>query len=477
MVAEGTQSSTAILSRSDGILLQELPFAIELKKFVVEYYSTGMPKIFASDIVILDKETGEKIPTRVEVNHPASHRGIEIYQSSFDDGGSTMRLRAVAMDGKTSGFDLQGTVGGSVPIPGGRPAGGDALTVEFTGLRVINVENFGAEAASGADARKVDLRTTMDANMGAANKTAVKKDLKNVGPSFSYKLRDAAGQAREFNNYMAPVDMGDGVPVFLLGMRGSPAESFRYLRVPADAKGSLDEFLRLRAALQEPRLRELAVKRYAAKVVDAKRPDLTEQLSASAARALSLFAGAGTAATSEPAVAGLQAVADFIEANVPESERDKAGEVLIRMLNGTIFELALIARERAGLPALLPDAQSQAFMTQAVLALSDVPLYTAPFVLQLTDFTQVQASVFQVARAPGKAVVYLGCGLLILGVFGMLYIRERRLWIWLITQEVAGPPQSGGSLVMMALSTNRKTMDADHEFERLKLRLLGLKEN
>jgi cytochrome c biogenesis protein len=59
-VAEGTQSSTAVLNQSDGILLQDLPFSIELKKFIVEYYSTGMPKLFASEIVIHDKETGER---------------------------------------------------------------------------------------------------------------------------------------------------------------------------------------------------------------------------------------------------------------------------------------------------------------------------------------------------------------------------------------------------------------------------------
>ena len=52
-------------------------------------------------------------------------------------------------------------------------------------------------------------------------------------------------------------------------------------------------------------------------------------------------------------------------------------------------------------------------------------------VFELNDFKQVQASVFQVTRAPGKTLVYLGCALLIVGVFAMLYIRERRLWIWL----------------------------------------------
>jgi cytochrome c biogenesis protein len=62
----------------------------------------------------------------------------------------------------------------------------------------------------------------------------------------------------------------------------------------------------------------------------------------------------------------------------------------------------------------------------------------------------VQASVFQVARAPGKNIVYLGCALLILGVFAMLYVRERRLWVWLA-------PQDTGAQATMALSTNRKT--------------------
>ena len=51
--------------------------------------------------------------------------------------------------------------------------------------------------------------------------------------------------------------------------------------------------------------------------------------------------------------------------------------------------------------------------------------------MMMTDFKQVQASVFQVARAPGKNIVYLGCLLLIVGIFAMLYVRERRLWVWL----------------------------------------------
>lgn len=464
LVTEGTRSSTAILSQSDGILLQELPFAVELKKFIVEYYSTGMPKLFASDIIIHDIHTGEKIPARVEVNHPVSYKGVEIFQSSFDDGGSSVKLKAVPMNAATKPFEIEGVIGGSSQLTNGN----EKLTIEYTGLRVINVENFAGNGASSVDVRKVDLRESIDARLGAANKSVTKKELRNVGPSISYKLRDAAGQAREFNNYMLPVDMGDGAPVFLMGLRDSPAEPFRYLRIPADEKGSSDEFFRLRAALADSAVRELAVQRYVARAVDVSRPDLIKPLTASTSRALALFAGAEPSRDGK-AASGLQAIADFMEANVPESERAKAGDVLIRILNGALFELAQVTRERAGLKPFESNEKTQAFMTQAVLALSDAQAYPAPMLLQLADFTQVQASVFQVARAPGKKIVYLGCALLILGVFAMLYIRERRLWVWLA-------PRDGKATATMALSSNRKTMDGDHEFEQLKSRLIGIKE-
>jgi len=467
MVAEGTQSHTAVLNQSDGILLQDLPFAIELKKFIVEHYSTGMPKLFASEIVIHDRETGEKIPARVEVNHPARHRGIEIYQSSFDDGGSSVKLTAVPMNGSGKGFDIEGAIGATSQLARVGD-GAEKMTLEYTGLRVINVENFSDVNKAGVDPRKVDLRSSIETRLGAANKTATKKELRNVGPSITYKLRDAAGQAREFHNYMLPVDMGDGVPVFLLGMRESTAESFRYLRAPADDKGELDGFVRLRSALADPAMRQQAVQRYAASATDPARPELAQQLGASAAQALALFAGESVNADKpgEKAGGGLQAVSDYLESRVPAAERTRAGEVVVRILAGVLFELNQLSRERAGLQPLEPSDATQAFMAQAVLALSDVHLYPAPMAFKLKDFTQVQASVFQVARAPGRNIVYLGCALLIIGIFAMLYVRERRLWVWL-------SPRADGSDATLALSSNRQTMEVDREFAVLRSKLLA----
>ncbi|HEY1229877.1 MAG TPA: cytochrome c biogenesis protein ResB, partial [Ramlibacter sp.] len=385
-------------------------------------------------------------------------RGVEIYQSSFDDGGSSVTLAAVPLNGETRPFDVQGTIGGSTQLSRGGDKG-EKLTLEYSGLRVINVENLGDPASSGTDARKVDLGQ----HLGAANKSQTKKGLRNVGPSVSYKLRDAAGQAREFNNYMLPIDMGDGVPVFLLGMRESPADQFRYLRIPADDKGSIDGFVRLKAALADPALRSEAVRRYAAKATDPSRPAVTEQLAASTSQALALFAG-DTAAGGKGA--GLGAVSEYLESRVPEAERNRAGEVVVRILGGALFELAQLSRERAGVKPMENGEHTQAFMAQAIVALSDASLYPAPMAFQLKDFKQVQASVFQVTRSPGKTIVYLGCALLILGVFAMLYVRERRLWVWLA-------PSDNGSHASMALSSNRETMDVDREFERLRHQLLG----
>jgi cytochrome c biogenesis protein len=473
LVPEGSQSSVAILNQSDGVLLQELPFSIELKKFIVDYYSTGMPKLFASEVVLHDRKTGEEVPARIEVNHPASYKGVEIYQSSFDDGGSSVKLKAVPMAAAAKPFEVEGTIGGSSEITNGT----DRLTLEYTALRVINVENFGDAAngpmTSGADVRKVDLRHDLEERLGAANKADKPKTLRNIGPSIGYKLRDAAGQAREYQNYMVPVDTGDGQPVFLLGVRDRPEDAFRYLRVPADEQGSMDGFVRMRAALSDADLRARAVDRYVARVTDPKRPELADQLRSSALRALALFAGSERAKPGAATTGGWQAIAEFMEANVPEAERERAGAVLVRILNDVLFEELNLSREKAGLADLPADEKSQTFLTQAVLAISDAHFYPAPVALMLTDFKQVQASVFQVARAPGKKVVYLGCLLLITGIFAMLFVRERRLWVWLAKDDAG----SGGTAATMAFSVNRKTIDSDREFEHLKDRLLAIRKD
>lgn len=475
LVPEGARAGTAVLAMPTGVVLQELPFDVELKKFIVEYYETGMPKLFASQIVIHDHETGKAIPATVKVNEPAFHRGVAIYQSSFDDGGSRLTLRALPLTPGGKVFELQGRVGESRELVGGEGgAPAQHLTLELTALKVINVENLGG-AAEGTDVRKVDLASTLEKHLGAGVNPNKVKTLHNVGPSVTYKLRDASGQAREFHNYMLPVEL-DGQRVFLAGVRDSEADSFRYLRIPVDEDDSMLGWLRLREALGEPALREQAARRYAALATPPDKPEMADQLRLTGQRALGLFAGAEAppsaskagAATPPQQQGGLAAFSQFIEQTVPEAERARISEVLLRILNGSLYELNQVARERAGLKPMEPGEATQTFMTQAVLSLSDSYFYPAPLLLQLSGFDQVQASVFQVARAPGKKLVYLGSVLLILGVFAMLYVRERRLWVWLSDARTEDGSPSGVTRAMLALSTPRRTIDADTEFESIR---------
>lgn len=486
-VPEGSVGDTAVLAQKDGVLLQELPFALELKKFHVEYYPTGMPRLFASDVVIHDRETGEQVQQRIEVNHPASYRGVEIYQSSFEDGGSDVTLQATPIHTGQAGFEVKGKVGGVLAVS----HGGRQRTLEITNLRTVNVENFDPAANGGADVHKVDLRHTLGNNLGsAANKND--KTLHNIGPSITYKLRDEAGQAREFNNYMLPVPRGlgsttagsAGVPEFLFGVRESMAQDFRYLRIPADANGALDEFLRLRRALMDASQRRAAVARYVQQAAPKGSGEMAAQLTESANRVLELFAGdpqqwpAAQADVNSPAARsfGLQAIAAFVDKTVPADKQEMVGEVLLRILNGTLAELLQGARAAAGLPALdMAQDNSRAWLAQAVVALSDAPLYPEALLFTLKDFHHIQASVFQVTRAPGRWLVYAGCLFLIVGILAMLYIRERRLWIWLVAHspESAHDEAVPQSQVLMAFSTNRRSLDSAHEFELLRSTLLS----
>ena len=493
MIPEGSSTQTAIIPQASGVLVQDLPFTIMLKKFTIDFYSTGMPKLFASDVVIRDHETGNSFAATIEVNKPLIYKGVAMYQSSFEDGGSKLKLTGFPMAGlDNQSFALAGEVGAATDLK----RGGDQYSVEWSGFRPFNVENIG-----GADVRAVakgqslneQFAVTLDKHSGSAAKNAHNKDLKNVGPSVQYKLRDKTGQAREFQNYMQPVTI-DGVQVFLAGMRESPADPFSFLRIPADDEYSVRDWMRLRAALADPALRAQAAARYAQRASPANAAATTiaansetsetnasnqrlasavalaRQLEESSAKTLAIFAGNGAGKQG-----GFMAVSEFISSlKVPEAEQRNAANLFLKMLNGTLWELWQAARARDGKAPVSADDTHARFLQLATNALSDSFFYGAPVYLQLDEFVEIKASVLQVSRSPGKNVVYLGCLFLVLGVFSMFYIRERRLWVW-ISDGNGGGADGGsdhaGSRALMAMSTQRKTLDFEHEFNDMAAKL------
>lgn len=451
LVPEGGQTSSAVVMLGDGALVQPLPFTLRLRHFIVDYYSTGMPSRFASEVEVTDHATGKTFPATIEVNHPLHYKGITVYQSSFDDGGSRVQLAAYPLKGVLArGATVQGTIGKSLAVDpaaaGAAVAQGagslpGSLRMDLTSLRVINVEDMSGGAPAGHKSLEKELASVTGSAAGGRN-----KNLHNIGPSIEYRLTDAAGQSHMFRNYMAPVTL-DGASVFLVGVQGDDG-AYRYARIPADAQGTLAGFARLRAALADPDMRREAARRFAA--ASALSPGDTAVLQTAAQRALDTFANGG-----------LRAVANVLQANTPADQMKHAADMVVRLIGSSMAELRDLARRRDGLPAA-PRTEADAQWTRlAVAALSELSRYPAPVIYELDDFKQVQASVFQITRDPGEYGVVLGAALLITGIFTMFYLRDRRFWAWV-------QPSGGGSTVLAAMTTQRRTLDFEQEFERLR---------
>ncbi|HQR04913.1 MAG: cytochrome c biogenesis protein ResB [Proteobacteria bacterium] len=432
-VPEGKRADFATVNIGDGFLIQELPFDLILKKFHVDYYSTGAPKRFASDVVLVDKKTGISTARTIEVNKPFTYQGITLYQASFEDGGSVLRLKAHSLSpGSGEVLDLTGAVGDAI-----RLTRRDApLTLELTNLRPINVENIGSP--------RTDTGNLLEKHLGSGAKSD--RDLHNVGPSILFKLRDNAGQAREFNSYMLPIEQ-EGRRFFLAGVRDAQADDFRYMRIPADREGTMTTWFELRTLLTDPAARAQIARRFTAAALkgDAVSETLRSKLSDTTEHTLGLYADGG-----------YEGLDKFIRTTLPAAEQQKAAEVFVKVLQGAAWEALQLSREQRQLAPWPMDGISAAFINDSLNAISDSFHYGAPVFIEMTGFDLVQASVIQATRSPGQYIVYLGCALLIAGVCFMLYVRERRFFA-LVKED--------GS-VLLAMSTNRKTLDFEETFVR-----------
>jgi cytochrome c biogenesis protein len=228
------------------------------------------------------------------------------------------------------------------------------------------------------------------------------------------------------------------------GVRESPNEAFRYLRMPLDADGNIDGFMRLRGALLNAELRPEIAARFARQALpqDAWGSEIEDRLKFSATQVLALFAEGG-----------FQSLGAFIEEKVPAAEREKAASTYLRILELAAFEALQIANRQAGLPTPASDDATGWLVRDTLNSMSDLFVYGAPVYLQLMAYDEVKASGLQLTRSPGKNVVYFGSLLLTLGVFFMLYVRERRIWLRI---------RPGHAL--LAMSSAKHTIDFEKEF-------------
>jgi len=417
-VPEGSRTDVLFVNYRDGYLVQDLPFSVEVADFRIEHYDSGQPKSFESDLIIHDKKLPQPLKQTISVNHPLIYDGYSIYQASFSDGGSELIFSAWPLKrGSQHAMVVDTKVGDRLDMT----LFSQAWTLEPSNFRLFNI-NPSEDPA---------------------------KKFKNSGPSVQFKMRNELGEAREFLNYMLPVER-DGVLFYLSGMRASPADEFRYLYIPVDDAGGIDRFMRYLQALSNKEfVRDIVSKQGLAS------SPLPLKESAELNDAMAILAGLFVEK-------GMEGVIAQLDKNVPPEKREEVSKLYVRVLQQLLAAVYVEVLSEEGIDVSLGiDEKRAEFFDAAAAAIGAIGRYGSPVYLQLTDFTHHQASGLQIAKAPGKNLVYPGCALLILGVFLMFYAPQRRLWVWLESSEL-------GVKVVLAGHASKNKMDFAKEYQQLR---------
>lgn len=432
-IPEGKSVNYTILNIRDGWVLQYLPFSIELKQFRVEQYNTGQPKSFESDLVIHDPRLKKPLHKTISVNHPLVYRGYNIFQASFGDGGSHLTMKLWPFyDAKLRTVDIKSAVRQQRTLS--TPKG--PMTLEFANFKKFNV-------------------------FPAAEDDPLHRKFENYGPSVVFRLRNKAGEAKEYINYMSPVKF-DGRYFFLTGVRDSQAQDYRYLHIPADDKFTPDRFMKFEAALSDaPRVTKIARQTVDRLVhgTSEKQMKMKDTIVKSMVNLEDRFL-----------YGGYEAIDAQIRKLAPDpAQQKKMADAYTKVLTSLLQAVYFDVLKDEGVKSEKDMTQAQTrFYFDAVDALRQIYLYGSPFYVQLTDFKQVQSSTLQITRSPGNVVLYLGCAMLIAGVFLLFYISHQRLWLVIYRDE------TGQQQLLFAGSGNRNASDFRTHYHDLTDRLDSL---
>ena len=411
-VPEGSSSSVLFLNVRDGYVVQNLPFEVAVKDFRIEHHDNGMPKSYESDLLVTDpKHPDNPIKATIAVNKPMIHNGYAIYQASFGDGGSRIQFNSWQLQGDAAGISqpVSGAVFQDIPFT----VGDSHYTLELNDFRLFNINPV----------------------TDAEGKTHEK----NFGPSVVFRMRDSAGQAREYENYMAPVVM-EGRPVFISGVREQVGGVMRFLYIPADRDNQMATFMDFYHRLHDANQIDQAVLSMLTEVNPeaAKLPAASEAIRSMVEKFVR---------------GGYDAIGADLEARVPKDQLERAFETSARVLQTVLSRMYVTMMNERGVQDVGGE-KDERFLADAVAAINALAFYGSPIYLQMSGFEQIQASGLQITKSPGKDVVYFGSFLLMLGVFMLFYIHPRRAWV-LVRESV----DARGARVLFATTSHRKTLD------------------
>ena len=425
-ITEGQSADVVFLNADNGMLVQDLPFEVKLKKFHIDFYNTGMPRDFASDLEITDKESGKKSEHTIRVNHPLTLHGITIYQASFADGGSDLKFKAWNLGNPSrEPVTLRATSMRDFPLD----IGNTSYKLEFDQFTSMNVED-----TSKSSEKEQTLQSAINDVRAVSQEN---KKYTNIGPSVVYRIRDKAGQAVEYKNYMLPVKQEQDY-FFITGTRTGLEQQYRWLRIPADRTSKPDTFMAMRELLKDEAARKTVIRNATLNAPG----NIREQFTLAAENTLGIFAKGGYLALDE-----------FITKNIPKEQQEKMQGYFYEMLFGVMNAVLEETIQKYKLTEWPQDEARNRFLLHSMDAYTGLTEYPAPMLLQLDGFEEVRSSGLQMTRSPGAFLVYLGSVLLVLGTIFMFYIREKRAWVLFSDDRIR-----------FAMSSSRNERDLQKEF-------------
>jgi cytochrome c biogenesis protein len=408
LLAEGEKQDVGVIPSKDGYLIQELPFSVGLKDFNIEHYSSGQPKSFESDLILTSKLTGKIKQQKISVNKPFTFEGVTIYQSDFQDGGTKLNILITDLQSNDKSQPMKAEIFKTNNLI----YMDQSFSFEFDDFRLFNI---------------LDIDSSQ------------KKNSKNVGPNFTYKIRNESGQANEYQTYQLPMKL-DGRYFFVSGMRATPQEDFKFLKMPADAERALDGFLIFKNLILNEETIETAINQVILSSAPSKEVNVNN-LKLSTSKLFKTFQQGG-----------YNEIALGIDKNIPNQEQESAASAYIKIIHLVANQVLLDYKRNNTSTEFFGLKDLSLFTQDALNAYSDSFFYGTPLFLELKDFEHVQASGLQLTKSPGKFWVYLGSMLLVIGIFCMIYVQEVRLWVL---------KKKNSKNILLTLTTNRHHLTFD----------------
>jgi len=176
-VPEGSSESEISFLQGTQTGHLKMPFEVRCNSFSIDFFPTGAPKEFLSNLTIIDHGK-EVLTSDIIVNEPLYYKGVRIYQASFGDGGSQITFKMFHLDGSGAITEAQTAV---YKTWKDKKTG---LSIKVTDFKPYNVENM--------------------ANPGEAT------DFQDLGPAVEYELRGPGLKPVKIKAFMNPFINGKG---------------------------------------------------------------------------------------------------------------------------------------------------------------------------------------------------------------------------------------------------------------------------